>query len=263
MKTEDEMKVVPSFTELVFENRNKEYGAYQIRKKYNSTLFWSILISAFFISATVITPFIVYEEEPIIVKPLNDKGVVEFDSTINITIKNPEPPKPLVEKIPKLDYSRPEIVDTLSNEEAKQFQSNDDRNADTQNDTINDFNSEPDRPEIGPEIDNTINDIFKVNEKPYFGIGGDNEFRSWIAKNIVYPEAAIETNTQGRVYLQFVVERDGSISNIEIANKIDPVLGKEAIRILELSPKWNPGKINGNPVRVRYSFPITFTLNSN
>ncbi|RPH32962.1 MAG: energy transducer TonB [Bacteroidales bacterium] len=262
MKTEDEKKVVPSFNELVFENRNKEYGAYQIRKKYDSALFWSIFVSVFFISATVITPFIVYEGMPIEVVPIDDDKAFELDSTIIIDRPEPEPPKPMVEKAPKLDYSRPVIVDSLSNEEAKKFLSNDVRNANITNDSVPDYTPEPERPEIEPE-DNTINESFSVTEKPYFGIGGDNEFRSWIAQNIVYPQSAIDALIQGKVYMQFVVEKDGSISNIQVIRSIDPDLSKEAVKVLEQSPKWNPGKINGSPVRVKISFPITFSINNN
>lgn len=260
MKTEEEKKVVPSFNELVFENRNKEYGAYQIRKKYNSALFWSILVSIFFISATVITPFVIEKNEPIKPKVLKDSNVVVFSGTVLLPIDEPkiEPEKVEVKAKP-LTYVAPEVVDSLSLDDKNSLMSNADLNDLVKNDSIVEYRNEP-RIEIAPEVNEKINEPFSVTEKPYFGVGGDSEFKNWIAQNIVYPPSAIEANLQGRVYLQFVVEKDGSISNIQVLKSIDPEFSREAVRVLELSPRWNPGKIDGTPVRVKVSFPITFTL---
>lgn len=264
MKTKDEKKVVPSFDELVFENRNKEYGAFQIRKMYNSALTWSVLVSVFFLSASVVTPFVLVKNEPI--KPVQpvDSIVYEVDSTIiNMKFPDPNPPAPDLVKVKVLDYSKINVVDTLPPEEKNSFLT-----AEELGRAVKDGEAIEKPEEIKVEVvtgvdDNKINEVFKVNEKPFFGIGGDNEFRTWIAQHIVYPQSAIDMGLQGRVYLQFVVEKDGSISNIKVVKSIDPELSKEAIRVLELSPKWNPGKIDGDPVRVLMNFPITFTLTNN
>ncbi len=259
MKTQDEKKeVVPSFNDLVFENRNKEYGAYTIRKNYNAALMWSMLVSVFFISASVITPFIIEQGKPIhIDTPKDDPKVIVIEKII-LPVNNPEPEKPEV-KIKPLTYVAPVVVDTMSPEQENQILTISDINDLPKNDSSFNYIPEKTRIEVEPE-NNTINEPFSVTEKPFFGSGGDNEFRSWIAKQIVYPQSCIETNTQGKVYLQFVVEKNGSISNILIQRSVDPELSKEAIRVLELSPSWNPGKINGSPVRVRVNFPITFSL---
>ena len=259
MKTEDEKKVTPSFDDLVFENRNKEYGAYKMRKNYNSALLWSLLISVFFIGATVFTPFIVYEPVHITKPVVNDTLDVEFTDLTQIQNQKIEEPKQIIEKTPQLDYSKPEVVEKITPEEENKFLTSDELNSLVKNDSISDY--KPDvRVEIAPELNDKINESFSVTEKPYFGIDGDNEFRGWIAKHIIYPQSAIDANLQGRVYLQFVIEKDGSISNIQIVKSIDPEFSKEAVRVLELSPKWNPGKINGMPVRVKINFPITFAI---
>lgn len=99
-----------------------------------------------------------------------------------------------------------------------------------------------------------------VEQMPSFGSGDANDFRSWVAANMKYPKEAIEKEIQGRVFVQFIIEKDGTVSNVKIIRSADPILDKEAIRIVQSSPKWNPGKQKGKVVRVSYTFPITFTL---
>lgn len=96
-----------------------------------------------------------------------------------------------------------------------------------------------------------------VEEMPEFLEGN---LMTWIAKHIKYPVIAQENNLDGRVYVQFVVERDGSVSNVEVIKGIDASLDKEAIRVVSSMPKWKPGKQRGMAVRVAYTLPITFTL---
>ncbi len=99
-----------------------------------------------------------------------------------------------------------------------------------------------------------------VEDMPGFGGGDSNKFREYIAKNLRYPEVAAENGIQGRVFVQFVVEPDGRVSNVKVVRGVDPALDKEAIRVVENSPKWKPGKQRGKPVRVSFTFPIIFVL---
>ena len=102
--------------------------------------------------------------------------------------------------------------------------------------------------------------FMNVDEMPQFQ-GGDNvAFRSWVMGQIRYPAAAQENGVQGRVTLGFVVERDGSVSNIEVLHTPDRSLGEEAVRVVRSSPKWTPGKQRGVPVRVRFTLPVEFQL---
>lgn len=96
-----------------------------------------------------------------------------------------------------------------------------------------------------------------VEQQPTFS-GGDP--RVWIGQNIHYPPVAEENGVQGTVVCQFVVERDGSISNVTVARGADPALDKEAIRVIKSMPRWTPGKQNGQTVRVKYTMPIKFNL---
>jgi TonB family protein len=110
-------------------------------------------------------------------------------------------------------------------------------------------------------VPQTEEEVFLVVEKmPSFGTGEKGEFREWVATNMKYPEEAADKGIQGRVFVQFIVEADGKLTNVKIIRGVDPLLDKEAIRVVEMSPKWNPGMQRGKPVRVSFTFPITFSL---
>ena len=96
-------------------------------------------------------------------------------------------------------------------------------------------------------------------EMPEFP-GGMQECMKWLGKNINYPSEAKEKGTQGRVIIQFVVEKDGSITEAKVARGVDPLLDAEALRVINSSPKWKPGKQGGQPVRVKYTIPVAFRL---
>jgi len=102
--------------------------------------------------------------------------------------------------------------------------------------------------------------FFIVEDMPSFQGKGQDGFRSWIGNNLNYPEIAAENGISGRVFVKFVVESDGSISNVVLVRGVDPALDKEAIRVIKASPKWAPGKQRGKPVRVSFTFPINFVL---
>lgn len=99
-----------------------------------------------------------------------------------------------------------------------------------------------------------------VEDMPSFQGGDINKFREFINRNLRYPEIAAENGIQGRVILSFVVESHGGVSNVRILRGVDPALDKEAIRVVESSPKWKPGMQRGKPVRVSFNIPIIFVL---
>ena len=102
--------------------------------------------------------------------------------------------------------------------------------------------------------------FFIVEDMPSFQGKGQDGFREYIAKNLRYPEIAAENGISGRVFVRFVVEPNGSVSNVEVVRSVDPALDAEAVRVVESSPKWAPGKQRGKPVRVSFTFPINFVL---
>lgn len=101
--------------------------------------------------------------------------------------------------------------------------------------------------------------FFIVEDMPEFP-GGEAALRRFIANSINYPQIAQENGIQGRVYIQFVVDRDGSITNASVARGVDPSLDKEALRVVNSLPKWKPGMQRGKPVKVSYTVPINFVL---
>ena len=99
-----------------------------------------------------------------------------------------------------------------------------------------------------------------VEEKPSVQGGDANQFSKWVNSRLVYPEIAKENGVQGRVTLQFTVEKDGSVTKVRVLRGVDPSLDKEAVRVVSMSPKWKPGKQRDRAVPVTYTFPVIFQL---
>ena len=99
-----------------------------------------------------------------------------------------------------------------------------------------------------------------VEEKPSFQGGDANQFSKWVNSRLVYPEIAKENGVQGRVTLQFTVEKDGTVTKVKVLRGVDPSLDKEAVRVVSQSPKWKPGKQRDRAVPVTYTFPVIFQL---
>ena len=128
----------------------------------------------------------------------------------------------------------------------------------------------PNNEKNGPTILRTVGDdstesgqeeVYQVvGQQPSFP-GGREELFKYLAYNVKYPIDATKNKIEGRILVTFVVEHDGSISNVDVANSVYPSLDKESIRVVSGMPKWIPGKANGKTVRVKYTIPITFRLN--
>ena len=99
-----------------------------------------------------------------------------------------------------------------------------------------------------------------VEEKPSFQGGNANQFSKWVNSRLQYPEIAKENGVQGRVTLQFTVEKDGTVTKVRVLRGVDPSLDKEAVRVVSMSPKWKPGKQRDRAVPVTYTFPVIFQL---
>jgi protein TonB len=99
-----------------------------------------------------------------------------------------------------------------------------------------------------------------VEKKPTFQGGDANDFSKWVNSKLVYPEIAKENGVQGRVVLQFTVNPDGSVSGVKVLRGVDASLDKEAVRVVSMSPKWEPGRQRDRAVKVTYTFPVIFQL---
>lgn len=256
--------------ELVFKNKNKEYGAYQLRKKYNRNLTIILFSVMMFLSSGFILTMIKNEPKP----------VVKISYTDNKTINIEEPPKELevIKKeethkgsAPKISKSfLPPVVtdnDVVSDVPVNSDLDNTNINLSDNNGEGDDFNNYGDGvDDSGNNLTIDDNNVIKtdtiltfVDEEPIFP-GGDYEMKKFISNNIVYPQDDIYLNIQGRVVVKFAVEKDGSISNISIIRSLSVNCDKSAIELIKKMPNWKPGKINGNPVRVWCTIPINFEL---
>ena len=102
---------------------------------------------------------------------------------------------------------------------------------------------------------------FQLLEKnPLFRGGDANQFSKWVNERLVYPEIAKENGVQGKVMLQFTIEKDGRVTNVRVLRGVDPSIDKEAVRVVSSSPRWKPGELDGRKVRVTYTFPVIFQL---
>lgn len=161
----------------------------------------------------------------------------------------PPPPPPLPDVIDRFDV----VEDEVNVEEYDLVSMEDDEDVPIQIITLEGAPSE------GEEAEDGGQPFLVVEEQPQFP-GGESALMAFIKKTLRYPAFAAENGIQGRVTLSFVVERDGSIAQIEVMRSPAEELSKESIRVVQTMPKWKPGKQRGKAVRVKYVLPITFRL---
>ena len=182
-----------------------------------------------------------------------DTGLTEivFEEEI-IPITEQEQPKqaPPPPEAPKVEEVL-EIMDNDSKVEESTIQASDDTQAAVE---VKYTPVEVEEEEVDEQEIFTV-----VEEMPSFP-GGMGECMKFLAKNIKYPTVAQENGVQGRVIVQFVINRDGSIVDAKVVRGVDPYLDKEALRVIKMMPKWSPGKQRGKEVRVKYTLPVMFRL---
>ena len=159
----------------------------------------------------------------------------------------PPPPPPALEIVEELNIVEDDVVT-----ESVEINTEDDKDKTV---TIN-----APVTSTGPIVEEEDNVVFQVVEKMPSFPGGDAALFKYLSDNVKYPVIAQENGVQGRVICQFVVNRDGSIVDVEVVRSVDPSLDKEAIRVIKSMPKWSPGQQRGKPVRVKYTLPVNFRL---
>jgi len=108
---------------------------------------------------------------------------------------------------------------------------------------------------------NAVIPFSAVENKPTFNDNDANEFSKWVSEQVKYPQEAIDQNIQGKVVLQFTVNKEGQVEDVQVVRGVSEALDAEAVRVVSSSPKWEPGSQNGTPVNVKYTFPVLFRLN--
>jgi len=255
---------IPAFDDLLFESRNKEYGAYQLRKRYNRAILAGLLVSTVIGCASVIIPSLAHGNDDFILAGGGRYVEVEMenlsspDELIYVPPPPPPPEKTGTEEIVK--YVAPIIVDSVMPFEKEPVTTDEvlARAPDSDETVIaNGIGEELLTGESGYGEGDVF---FLVEVMPTFKGEGLDKFREWITKRTNYPQAAIDGEIKGIVYMTFVVEKDGSVSNVEVLRGVHPLLDNEAVRVISESPKWTPGLQRGQPVRIRYQIPLDFTL---
>jgi len=253
---------ISDFDDLVFEHRNREYGAYDLRKRYNRALLAGTIVAALTAIITVMVPFISH--------PSTERVVTGGDGFYQVRMENlqppeemvyipPAPPPPEAAKMKEtVEYVPPVVVDSVNPSEPTMV-STDEVMASADGDII-DASGSGFGDDLLPGEDGTGSDepLFIVETMPTFKGGDLTEFRNWVGKRTRYPEAAIINKIRGTVFLTFIVEKDGSVSNVTVVKGVHPLLDDEAVKAISDSPKWSPGLQRGQPVRVRFQIPLDF-----
>ena len=270
--------------DLVFEGKNKDFGAYVIRtestKRHNKAVLWSII-------GTIIFGLLAFGY----VKAsqyIEERRIAEWGEQIDVIVdmsQEAEDPEPEQER---LEQEKPEVLqDVLNSIKVTELQIVEDNEVNREDEILsqdeieqtnrafgqtNVDNGQDDRTQFQTAVEEVV--VEKKEEKPkevkeeihtlveqmpQFP-GGDAALMKYLSSHINYPPMAAENNVHGKVILQFVVEKDGRVGEVKIARSVDKDLDKEAIRVVKSLPKFTPGRQNGYPVRVWYTLPVNFKL---
>jgi protein TonB len=251
---------VPAFDDIVFEIRNKEYGAYRLRKKYNRNILIATSIGVVIIVTAIITPYLNAKALGSRAKRAERQVEIKMenlDQPTDVVAPPPPPPPPPEEAVQQAKYVPPVVVDSVKPEEAVKLMTADDAQIEVQNEEVVEY-VEPVKEEVQEE-EAEPEPFVVVEEMPMFP-GGDVALLAYISDHTQYPEVAKENNIQGRVIVRFCVTSKGGVSQVSVLKGVDPELDAEAIRVVSTLPAFKPGKQGGKPVPVWYMVPITFTL---
>lgn len=266
------------WVDLVFEGRNKAYGAYRLRKsttKRNILAMVAVvilLVVAFIIltvknfvdeqrakvAMTQVAELTNYEQPKKKAEVKQKKIEVEPERVVERVKSSIKFTAPVIKKDDEVNpdeelKTQDELMSTKTAIGTFDVKGNDDANGEVLK--AKEVIAEPEPPKH--EEENKVFDI--VEQQPLFP-GGPAALMKYLSENTKYPVVAQENGVQGRVTVQFVVEKDGSISDVHVLRGVDPSLDKEAVRVVKSMPRWTPGKQNGITVRVNYRVPVLFRL---
>ena len=261
-----------AWCDLIFNGKNKAYGAYKMRedspKRHNIAMLFVVVVALIGFSIPALIKLATPKQKEVLTEVTTlsqlEEPEVKQDDMKKVEPVAPPPPAlkssikftaPVIKKDEEVHEddeikSQQELTETKVAISIADVKGNDEANGKD----IADLKQVVTQAEPEPE---KIFDM--VEQMPTFP-GGNAELMSFLAKNIKYPTIAQENGTQGRVIVQFVVEKDGSIADARVARGVDPYLDKEALRVIKSMPHWIPGKQNGKPVRVKYTVPVMFKL---
>ena len=263
--------------ELVFAGRNHAYGAYQLRKSTGKRNLWSMVFVAA-VAALAYVGLAAYntyqEQQKARFEAEMEASLLEQKKEAKVE-KKTEDPKVELQKVEKVKSSiafTPPVIkkdsEVKPEEEMKtQDELNENKTAigafdvkgnDEEGGTVLKAVEEIATPE--PPKHEEENKVFDVVEQMPSFPGGPSALMAYLSSHVKYPAVAEENGIQGRVTVQFVVEKDGSVTDVKTMKSVDPSLDREAERVVRSMPKWIPGKQNGSAVRVKYFVPVVFRL---
>jgi len=266
-----------SWVDLVFEGKNQNYGAYQLRKSTGSRNVKAMLIMlaiGIAIAAFVAIKGVVENAMKQDVAIEADVELAKLAEKKEAKVEKKEEPK--IEKVEvekvksSVKFVPPVIKKDSEVKPEEELKSQEELNK--TNTAIGAFDVKGNdeaagevlkakeviaQPEPPKEEETKVFDV--VEQMPSFP-GGPSALMQFLSSNIKYPVVAEENGVQGRVVCTFVVEKDGSITDVRVIKSVDPSLDKEAMRVVKSMPRWIPGKQNGSAVRVKYTVPVTFRL---
>ena len=259
------------FDNLIFENRNKEYGAFLLRKKYKGAVIIGIVVASLFAALAIVLPFALSFNSDKALSGNLSYYSVQMDGLappideIIMPLSPPPPPRNVELVHETVRYAPPVIADTILPDEYKFA-------------TMDEVLSEPIAEDLSFDVigngDEFSSGIFGgvggdgygdgtftyVEILPSFRGGDENGFREWVQRRIIYPQAALDAKIQGRVFVTFTIEQDGSVTNVVIIQGIGALVDDEVVRVIQSSPKWSPAFRQGYAVSLRRSMWFNFIL---
>ncbi len=267
--------------DIVFDGKNKEYGAYQLRatsvKRHTKALLSVVIVLALILTAIILVITGVFksadedinaknEQEEVIMAP---EDIPEEEEQMDIPEQKPEEVQAEEEVAATQAVTEVKIVETVDKDrevkDQEQVLENTAQLGADDHKGVEDVNRDrvvkevvEVKPVEKPKEEGPLS-VAMVEQKPSFP-GGESAMYKWLQDNIIYPAAASEEGVQGKVTVQFIVEKDGSITHVQVVRGKHPALDAEAARVIRKMPRWTPGRNNGQPVRVTYHLPVQFKL---
>ena len=267
--------------DIVFDGKNKEYGAYQLRatsvKRHTKALLSVVIVLALILTAIILVMTGVFksadedinaknEQEEVIIAP---EDIPEEEEQMDIPEQKPEEVQAEEEVAATQAVTEVKIVETVDKDrevkDQEQVLENTAQLGADDHKGVEDVNRDrvvkevvEEKPVEKPKEEGPLS-VAMVEQKPSFP-GGESAMYKWLQDNIIYPAAASEEGVQGKVTVQFIVEKDGSITHVQVVRGKHPALDAEAARVIRKMPRWTPGRNNGQPVRVTYHLPVQFKL---
>ncbi len=273
------------WTDLIFEGKNKEFGAYTLRtasaRRHNMSMLSVLVFIAIVVLASVLAKTlksnaedegavdVLSIEQELVADATVEEEEIEEDLPEEIEIPEPEIPEVVPEEVLNTQQNTEIIIATEVDEE-EEVKTTEELQESATAFGATTFDQGTDNVEIVREHKDEIvveeksepapEQIFNAVEEPPTFPGGQAAMYEFMKKELRYPEMAAQNNIQGRVIVQFVVEKDGSIGEVKVVRKVDSDLDKEAVRMVKSMPKFIPGRMNGQSVRVWFTLPVNFKL---